>query len=134
MSKKCRAFSASKIGRGAPEMTLKEAFYAGWDAALSVEIASTTGPEPQEVAVRGQGTARQRAGIHQEQDMKSITELNMEAEREAFEAAVRELDVPSNALDRWSHGDYVNEQIAAYWSGWKMARRAVEAAVWGEKT
>jgi hypothetical protein len=35
MSKKCRAFSASQIGRGAPVMTLKEAFYAGWDAALA---------------------------------------------------------------------------------------------------
>jgi hypothetical protein len=35
MSKKCRAFSASQIGRGAPVMTFKEAFYAGWDAALA---------------------------------------------------------------------------------------------------
>lgn len=39
MSKKCRAFSASKLGKPDSKATLREAFYAGWEAALAEQPA-----------------------------------------------------------------------------------------------
>jgi hypothetical protein len=43
MSNKCRAFSESKIGRSDSNATLREAFYAGWDAALCKTTAGCSG-------------------------------------------------------------------------------------------
>ncbi|QOY96372.1 hypothetical protein IM543_11435 [Massilia sp. UMI-21] len=44
--------------------------------------------------------------------------------RAEFEAEIRKLDAPRDALDRWPDGRYLAEAIEDYWTGFKMARRS----------
>jgi hypothetical protein len=48
-------------------------------------------------------------------------------ERAGFEAHIHTMDVPSDALDRWPDGRYLQDAIEGCWSGWQ-ARAAHQAA------
>jgi len=50
-------------------------------------------------------------------------------EREKFEAWVRTLDVPGDALNRWPDGRYIQEPIEGYWGGWQARAAITQEAV-----
>lgn len=88
---------------GAPAMRL---------ALAALDVATTHLPEDRQAVLRAQAALRAALAA-------TGGELDVEAERRAFEAWVRTLDVPDYALDRRDNGDYVTDSIDGYWSGWQ---------------
>jgi hypothetical protein len=48
-----------------------------------------------------------------------------QAERDAFEAAIREINPDEKLFERWSGGQYKHHGMVGRWEGWKIARAAL---------
>ena len=130
MSKKCRAFSASKLGKPDSKATLREAFYAGWEAALAEQ------PAEQVPVVWAKDTGKKIRITHMPMNgedgwrplgyIDTAPQPRKRLTREEIMDAVCDVD-----LD-WHKGWPLLDEDAP--NRYETLCRAIEAAVWGEKT
>jgi hypothetical protein len=69
----------------------------------------------------------ERVLLHEQAIAAPSSSASEQDERAGFEAHIHTMDVPSDALDRWPDGRYLQDAIEGCWSGWQ-ARAAHQAA------